>query len=135
MLAYLLPSPTNFPPAFHCLLHSHFVGVLDVAAHGNAGGDAGDANPGRFEQARQIDGRGFAFERGIGGDDNLVGAVVFQAVHEVGNAQVLGANAVNGRKRAMQNMVDAAVIAGFFDSGNVGWFLDHANEALVAGRA
>jgi hypothetical protein len=33
-------STLQFPPAFHRLLHGDLVGVFDVAADGNAGGDA-----------------------------------------------------------------------------------------------
>ena len=39
----------HIPAAFHGLQHGDFVGVLDVAAHRDAHGDAGDLHPGPLE--------------------------------------------------------------------------------------
>ena len=38
------------------------------------------------------------------------------------------------RQRAVQHVIDAVVVAGLFDGGDVGRLLDHAHQPLVARR-
>jgi hypothetical protein len=47
-------------------------------------------------------------------------------------AELLGADAVDGRERAVEDVVDAVVAAGLFDGGDVGGLFDDADDALVA---
>ena len=58
-----------------------------------------------------------------------------EAGEEVGDAELLGADAADGRERAVEDVVDAVVAAGLFDGGDVGGLFDDADEALVAGGA
>jgi len=58
--------------AFDSLKHGDFVGVLDVAADGNAHGNAGHLQTGALELSRQIDCGCFAFDCRVGSNDDLI---------------------------------------------------------------
>src|SRR5216684_4226124 len=102
----------------HRFEHRDFVGVLDVAAGGDAGGDAGHFKSGAAELAGKIRGCGLAFDSWIRGENDFVGLAVFHALHQIRNAQLLWADAVDGRDGSVQYVIDAVVMPGFFDSGN-----------------
>jgi len=123
-------------PAFHGLQDGNFVGVFQVAAHGQASGDAGDPSGAQFfDLLGEINRGGLALDRRIGGEDNLFDVPVFQPPQKTGDAQMLGANAVQRRKRAMQDVVDAVEVSGFFDSCDAGGLFNHAHLMLVSGGA
>src|SRR5208282_3852 len=141
---YRLPAPLlgprrrlHFPAAFHGLQHGDFVGVFDVAAYGNAHGDAGHAQSLSLplQLLGQIGGGGFAFDGGIGGEDDYFDFAGADPADQVGDAQLLGPYTVQGRNRAVEHVVDAVKMPRLLDRGNVGRFLDHADELLIAGRA
>ena len=121
--------------AFEGAGHGDFVGVLNVAACGNAGGDAGDAHLRRAQQVGQPDCGGFPFDGGRGGEDNFVEFATVGARDEIAGAQMLGSDAVEGRERAVQDVEDAVPGAGLFDGADIGWLLDDAHQALIAGGA
>ena len=54
--------------------------------------------------------------------------------HQIGDAQLLGPDAVQRRERAVEHVVDAVKMARLFDGGDVGRFLDHADNLLIARR-
>ena len=56
----------------------------------------------------------------------------FDAVHQIRDAQLLRADAVEGRNGSVQHVIDAVVVPRLFDGGDVGRLFDHADEALVA---
>ncbi len=59
--------------AFEGAGHGDFVGVFDVGAGGDAGGDAGDfdGGVGLVELGGEVDGGGFALSGGGGGEDDF----------------------------------------------------------------
>src|ERR1039458_4795174 len=120
-------------PAVHCAGHRHFVGILDVAAGWDAGGDAGDSDIEGAQGAGEPVGGGFAFQSGAGGYDDLVHFAAFDAGDQSAGAQLVRPHAVQGREGSMEDMVDALVAAGPLDGGDVAGLLHHADQALVAG--
>src|ERR1700744_6088493 len=82
--------------------HGDFVGVLDVGAGGDAGGDARDGERGEAVVGfvGEVAGGGFAFDGGGCGEDEFGGfATGFEsgeAGPEVGEAELVGADAVDG---------------------------------------
>ena len=82
--------------AFEGAGHGDFVGVFDVGAGGDAGGDAGDAEGGFgvAEFLGEVGGSGFAFGGGAGGEDDFFD--FGEAGEEVGDAELLGADAADG---------------------------------------
>jgi hypothetical protein len=78
---------------------------------------------------------GFAFEGGAGGEDDFVDFAALDAGEEVGGAELVGADAVERRECAVEDVVDALVAAGALDGGDAGGLLDDADEALVADGA
>src|SRR3954462_13120777 len=82
------------------------VGVLQVAAHRESGGQARDRDVGGalVELARDVQGGRLAGGGRVGGQDDLAHAVLDPAV-ELGEAQVLGLDAVDRRKRAAEHVV------------------------------
>src|SRR5205085_5894262 len=146
---------SQFAAAFHRLLHRDFVGVFDVAAGGDTGSDARDLHRGgsrsavaarRFVllfhlllgllyQPRDVHGGGLAFDRRISGDNDFVDFAGIYPAREIAEPQVLRPNAVERRKRTVQHVIDAVVVACLLDGRDVGRFLHHTNQPLVAGGA
>jgi len=126
----------HFPAAFDGLQHGDFVGVFDVAAYGNAHGDAGHAQSLSLplQLLGQVGGGGFAFDGGIGGEDDFFDFAAADPADQVGDAQLLGPYTMQWRNRAVEHVVDAVKMPRLLDRGNVGWFLHHANDLLIAGR-
>src|ERR1017187_2387569 len=152
-------------PAFHGAGHGDFVGVLDVGAGGDAGGNAGDAQRGRdaVDLSREVSRGGFAFGGGRGCEDDLadgsgletlgvqrdrvrrgvigrlgrcgVGLAYGEARQQVGDAELLRTNAADGRKRAVQHVVNAVVAARLLDGGDVGGLFHDTDDVLVADGA
>ena len=122
-------------PPLHRFQHRDLISIFDVTTGGDAGGDAGYFESGAAELAGKIGGRGFAFDGGIGGEDDLVGLAVLDALHQIRNAQLLRAHAVDGRDGSVQHVIDAVVRARLLDGSDVRGFFHDANQALVAGCA
>ena len=121
--------------AFHGLEHGDLVGVFDVAADGDSHGDAGDFHSGALELLRQVGSGGFAFDGGIGSDNDFVDVAGVDAGNQVGDAELLGSDAVERRNGTVENMEDSVEVLRLFDSGDIGRFFDDADQALVASGA
>src|SRR5450755_3738681 len=80
----------QLPPAFHGFQHGYFVGVFNVAAHGNSHGYASYPKALALELLRQISGGSFAFDRWIGGEDYLFNLAAADAGHQIFNPQLVG---------------------------------------------
>ena len=96
---------------------------------------AGDAHPGRGQLAGQVQRRTIAFQGGVGRHDNLPHAAGPDALQELVNRQLLGANAVQGRQPAVQDVVESAVRRGSLQGEQVARLLDHAQHRGVAPRS
>ena len=121
--------------AFHGLEHGDFIGVFEIGTDGNAHADASHANAERLEKLGEVDGSGFAFGGGIGGDDDFVDAATFKALDEGFDVELLGAASLERGEGAAQDVIHAAVGARLFDGENVVRFFDDADGAFVAGGA
>ena len=99
-LAFHAFALTHFPTAleiaavFEGTGHGDFIGVLDVAAGGDAGGDAGDTDREGTKRCGEPVGGSFSFEGGAGGEDNFVDFGMLGAAEEVGGAELVRAYAV-----------------------------------------
>ncbi len=120
--------------AFHGLEHGDFVGVFDIAADRNSHGDARDAKALPPELAGEVRSGGFAFDRRIGGEDDFFDFSAGEARQQIGDAELVGADAVQGRERAVKDVIDTVEMTRLFDGGNVCRFLDHTDQFLVARR-
>ena len=89
--------------------------------------------PWRAQLLREIGCGGLAFDRGIGCEDNFVNVARLDAADQVVDPQLLGADAVQGGERSVQDVIGTVEVFGFLDCGDVGGLFDHADEALVAG--
>ena len=58
-----------------------------------------------------------------------------EAGEEAGDAELLRADAADGRERAVEDVVDAVVAARLLDGGDVGGLFEDADGVLVAGGA
>ena len=89
------------------------VGVLQLAADGHAGGDAGDPDAERLEQPGQVHRGRLALDVGAGGQDDLGDRRRRRraAPDQLGDAQVVGADAVERREHPVQHVVAAAEAA------------------------
>src|SRR5439155_406935 len=67
---------SNFTPALQSAGERHLIGVLQVAAHGKALRDAGDAHAERLHQTSDVQRRRLAFDGRIGCHDHFLDAVV-----------------------------------------------------------
>src|SRR5450631_4179286 len=74
---------------------------FEVSSHGEALGKPGDADARRFEESLQIERCGLALDVRVGGDNELVYLPVLEALHELADAQLVRAGAVQGRQDAM----------------------------------
>src|SRR6478735_9315327 len=110
------------------------VGVLEVAADGQAGRESGDRDADVAQQPAQVGGGGLALEVGVGGDDDLLDLPRGEPGHELADAQVVGADAVDRADRAAEHVVGAAELAGALDGDDVLGLLDDADGGLVAAR-
>src|SRR5437899_3790442 len=75
--------------ALHGFEHCHFIGEFQVRAHRDADTDARNADAQRLQQLREVHGGGFAFGRGVGGDDDLFHRAIFQPLDQALDLQLL----------------------------------------------
>src|SRR5207248_594937 len=101
---------SNSAPALQGAGERHLVGVLEVAAHGNALGDARDAHAERLYQPRDVQRRRLSFDGRIGGDDDFLDSVM-EARDQLFELQLVGSHAVERRKGAVEDVVSAAELA------------------------
>ena len=76
------------------------VGILQVAAHGQAARQTRHLNAQRLDSASQVARRGLALNVGVGGDDDLMDILVAQTRQQLADVQLLGTNLVHGADHA-----------------------------------
>ena len=99
---------------------------------GNAHGDARHLYSQRLQQARQVDRRGFAFHRGIGGHDDFLNFALSDPLHQALDLQRFRPDAAQRRKRAVQHVVAALELARGFDAHDVVRLFHHADHLGIA---
>src|SRR5215210_3341152 len=112
------------------------VGVLEVAAHREPGGQPrdGDAGRARAQPLRDVQRGRLAGRRGVGGEDDLAHLGALDARVELRDLEVARLDAVDRRERAAQHVVAPAVLVGALDRDHVARLLDDADQRRVAAR-
>ena len=103
-----------------------------MSADRNAVGKARDFNAERLEQARDIHRGRFALGVRIGREDDLLGALVGDALHQLADADVIRADMTHRRERAVKHMVQAAVLLCALEGDHVARVCHDADGLLVA---
>src|SRR4030095_1678744 len=80
-------SDRHLPAAGEAAAQGGLVGVLEVAADGEAAGDAGDPDAEGVEEAGQVHGRGLALDVWGGGQDDPAAGVRLQAAQQLADAE------------------------------------------------
>ena len=75
---------------------------------------------------------GFAFDGGVGGDDDFFDGVFGDAGEEFFDVELVGRDAVNGGDGAAEDVIGAFVLFSGFDSVDVEWFFNHEDRGFVA---
>ena len=109
------------------------VGVLEVAADGEAAGDAGDLEPERLEQPAEVHRGGLALDVGVGAEDDLLDALGVEAGEQLLDPQLVGPDALDGADGALEHVVATLELAGLLDGDDVAGLLDHADDACSRG--
>src|SRR5829696_1052556 len=110
------------------------VGVFEVAANGQPGGEAGDGDLGRARAQPVGDVQGGRLARGgrVGGEHDLAHLGALDARIELRDLEVVGLDAVDRRERAAEHVVAAAVLVRALDRDDVPRLLDDADQRRVA---
>src|SRR2546428_27506 len=107
--------------------------VLQVAAHRQPAGDPRHPHPERLQQPGQVHGRGLAFDVGVGGQDHLLHALVGQPAEQLPDAELLGADALDGGDGPAEHVVEPPELPGSFDGHDVAGVLPAADQRRGAG--
>src|SRR6056297_794235 len=95
-------------PALDGPVDGCFIDIFQLTAHRNAVGQSGYANSGRLDLPGQVERRCIAFDREVGGYQDFLDPALPETIHQLGNLEILGADAVQRGKCPMQDMVPAA---------------------------
>src|SRR5215213_6101247 len=88
-------SGVDLATAFERPAQRDLVGVLEVAADGEAAGDAGGAHAEGLQQPGQVHGGGLALDVGVGGEDHLGDALGVDSGEHLLDPQLLGPDALD----------------------------------------
>ena len=93
----------------------------------------GDFGKGLGDGLAEVVGGGFAFDVGAGGEDDFADLADAEALEEGGDAEVVGADVVEGAEAAVEGVVAAAEGTAALEGEDVGGLFDDAEEGVVAG--
>src|SRR4249920_1817421 len=119
-------------PPFERTAQRHLVGVLKVTANWQSTSKPRDAQPHRLEQSRQVGRGGFALQVGVGGEDHLGDLAIRQSRHQLANAQVVRAYALDWADGAAEHVVTAAELTRPFDRDHVLGLLNDTDHSQIA---
>ena len=94
-------------------------------------GDAGDARAERLDEASEVHRGRLALGGGVRGEDDLAHRAVAEADEERLDLELVGADAVERRDRAVEDVVAAVELVRALDREEIGRLLDDADR-LVA---
>src|SRR6266404_5950325 len=109
----------------------HFVCVLEIAADRQAARESCHAHSAAQTVGEVRRGR-FAGHVRVRCEHDFLHAVALDAVHELVDAQMCGLDTVEGRQRAAEHVVQAAVLRRPLDRDEVDGLLDDADDRVVA---
>ena len=111
----------------------HFVGVLEIAAHGKPARESGHDDP-VAEAVREVRGRSLSRHGRVRRQHDLLDTIRADAVEETFDPQVAGLDAVERRERAAEDVVEAAILVSPLEREHIDWLLDHADDRAVPAR-
>ncbi len=111
--------------------HGELIVILQIAADGNAVGDAGNVNVHIGQGAGNVAGGHVAVFRGIGGEDQLFNWLVLQPLQKLFDSKLLGHNAPLRHDDAVQHVVQAVILARGLHDLHVLGPLHHADHRAV----
>ena len=120
--------------AFEGAAESEFVGIIKAAAGGEPLRDARDADAGVGERFGEIMAGGVAFDIGGEREDDFFDVLLWDALDELGDAEIFGADAVERGDAAAEDVELAAEGVGLFDAQDIDGAFDDAEESGVAAR-
>ncbi len=110
------------------------VGVFDVSAGRHAASDAGDFDFVGLELLFQVQSGQIAFGGGVGGEDDLLDTVAFDAMQELAYAQIAAVVVAPALEQASQDVIQPLVGAGAFDGDDVERLFDETERVGHAFR-
>jgi hypothetical protein len=117
--------------AFEGAAEGYLIGVLKVAADGQATGETGDFQLQRLQQFGEVHGGDFTLVIGIRCKYNFFDAFWLDANEQFTNLQLIGPDAIDGADSAKQHVVAALEIPGAFDGDDIASLLHHAHDGSV----
>src|SRR5438552_11327640 len=130
---------SDLAPALEGPDQRHLVGILEVAADRDAACDPGDRADRVREPLGEVHRGGLALERRVRRDDNLLERHsprlrLVGARQELADAEAVGADPVDRRDRAVEDVVQALELAGPLEGEHVERLLDDTEPGLVPAR-
>src|SRR3954447_3487364 len=116
------------------LAERDLVGVLEIGPDRQAGREPRDRDlrgP-LAHRVREVERGGLAGGGRVGGHHDLAHVSALDAVEQLGDAQVLGIDAVDRRQRAAEYVVAPAELVGALYGGHVARLLDDTDHGAVA---
>ena len=118
-------------PSLEGTTEGDLVGILQAATDRQTGGRvAGDPQTQGPQEPRKVRGGGLALEVRVGRDDHLGDLAGGQPGHQLGEPQVVGADAFDEADGAAEHVVAAAELAGALDGHDVLGLLDDTEQAV-----
>lgn len=113
---------------------SDLIGIREVDAEWKPTGEASNFNIRviLLEEPLEEEGGRFPFHARVGGDDDLFDIVLWDAVKELLNVELVSGDAVDRRNSAAEDMISAVELLGLLDGVDIEWFLDDKDGRLVA---
>ena len=124
---------SHLPSAGECPTEGDFVRVLQIAADGQAAGEASDADAATQAIGEKVRGC-LARHVRVGREHDFLYPVSLDPAQQLVDAQMLRLDAVDRRQRAAEHVVQAAELVGAFERDQVGRMLDDADQRMVAAR-
>ena len=122
----------KLPAAFDSAEKSELVGVLNVSSDGDTVGKTGDLNAGRLDKTAYVHSGGLALNGGVGGDHDLFGAALLDALGKRENIESVGAFAASGRDNSAQNVINTVKLLDLLKGDDSLGILDHTDQLSVA---
>jgi hypothetical protein len=136
----------EYPPATHPLSDlspprqrfgdGYTIRIFEVATDRHSASQTGNARPERLYQPLKVQRRRFAFNAGIGGDDDFPHtATVVEPGEQWRDAKFIGPDALEWREATPEHMIESGERTGPFDGSNVRCFFHHAEYRWISARA
>src|SRR3712207_6229875 len=115
----IVVSLMDSPPSFERPTQGDLVGVLKVPTDRKSTREPGYPDPQVRQEACEVRRSGLAFQVRVRGQDDLGDRAVGEPGHQLPDAELVGADALDGRDRAAKDVVAAPELAGPLDRDDV----------------